>query len=41
MRRLKNFIDGKWVESSTTEFEKVYNPARGEVLCEVPLSTRE
>ena len=26
MRRLKNFIDGKWVESSTTEFEKVYNP---------------
>lgn len=41
MRRLKNFIDGKWVESSTTEFEKVYNPATGEVLCEVPLSTRE
>ena len=41
MRRLKNFIDGKWVESSTTEFEKVYNPATGEVLCEVPLSTME
>lgn len=41
MRRLKNFINGKWVESSTTEFEKVYNPATGKVLCEVPLSTRE
>lgn len=41
MRRLKNFINGKWVESSTTEFEKVYNPTTGKVLCEVPLSTRE
>jgi malonate-semialdehyde dehydrogenase (acetylating) / methylmalonate-semialdehyde dehydrogenase len=39
--RLKNFINGEWVDSSTTRYEEVYNPATGEVQAYVPLSTRE
>jgi malonate-semialdehyde dehydrogenase (acetylating) / methylmalonate-semialdehyde dehydrogenase len=39
--RLKNFINGEWVESSTTRYEEVYNPATGEVQAYVPISTRE
>ncbi|WP_308426178.1 CoA-acylating methylmalonate-semialdehyde dehydrogenase [Alicyclobacillus cellulosilyticus] len=38
---LKNFIGGKWVESKSTVREVVFNPALGEPLAEVPLSTRE
>lgn len=38
---LKNFINGEWVESSTTRYEEVYNPATGEVQAYVPISTRE
>lgn len=41
VRRLKNYINGEWVESSTENYEKVYNPATEELMCEVPLSTRE
>ena len=39
--QLKNFINGEWVESSSTRYEEVYNPATGEVVAYVPLSTRE
>jgi malonate-semialdehyde dehydrogenase (acetylating) / methylmalonate-semialdehyde dehydrogenase len=39
--KLKNFINGKWVSSSTNEFESVFNPATGKVIAEVPLSSRE
>ncbi|MDR7079452.1 malonate-semialdehyde dehydrogenase (acetylating)/methylmalonate-semialdehyde dehydrogenase [Neobacillus niacini] len=38
---LLNYIGGKWVESSTTATQPVYNPATGKVIAEVPLSTRE
>lgn len=38
---LKNFIGGAWVDSSTSEFRPVYNPATGEVLANVPFSTKE
>lgn len=38
--KLKNFIGGQWIDSSTLEFEAVYNPATEEILAEVPLSTR-
>ncbi|RXJ00674.1 methylmalonate-semialdehyde dehydrogenase (CoA acylating) [Anaerobacillus alkaliphilus] len=38
---LKNYINGEWVPSSSTTKENVYNPATGEVLAEVPLSTKE
>lgn len=41
IRVLKNYINGEWVESSATEFEDVYNPATGELIAKVPLSTRE
>lgn len=38
---LKNYIGGKWVESTTSKHEEVPNPATGEVLAIVPLSTKE
>ena len=41
IRTLKNFINGEWVESSTTNFEDVVNPATKEVIARVPLSTKE
>lgn len=36
---LKNYIDGQWQASQTERFETVYNPATGEMLARVPLST--
>lgn len=39
--KLKNYINGEWVESKTTKYEDVYNPATKEVLAQVPLSTKE
>jgi malonate-semialdehyde dehydrogenase (acetylating)/methylmalonate-semialdehyde dehydrogenase len=36
---LKNYIDGEWVESESTEILDVTNPATGEVIGRVPLST--
>ncbi|KHD85148.1 CoA-acylating methylmalonate-semialdehyde dehydrogenase [Bacillus ginsengihumi] len=41
VRKLKNYINGEWVESRTTQYEDVYNPATKEVIARVPLSTRE
>ncbi|EGC1347818.1 CoA-acylating methylmalonate-semialdehyde dehydrogenase [Listeria monocytogenes] len=40
VRKLKNYIDGEWVESKTDKYEDVINPATGEVLCQVPISIR-
>ncbi|PLR80017.1 methylmalonate-semialdehyde dehydrogenase (CoA acylating) [Bacillus canaveralius] len=39
--RMKNYINGEWVESSTTRYEEVYNPATKEVIAFVPISTKE
>ena len=36
---LDNFIDGRWVKSSATEFFDVHNPAVGDVIGRTPLST--
>ncbi len=41
VRTLKNYINGEWVESKTGQYEEVVNPATKEVLCRVPLSTKE
>lgn len=41
MRKLKNYINGEWVESKTDKYEDVINPATKEVLCQVPISTKE
>ena len=40
VKTLKNYINGEWVESKTTEFEEVVNPATEEVIAKVPLYTR-
>ena len=37
--RLSNFIGGRWVSSSATEYLDVHNPAHGTVIGRVPLST--
>src|SRR5215216_2997190 len=36
---LSNFINGRWVSSSATDFVAVHNPARGVVIAKTPLST--
>jgi malonate-semialdehyde dehydrogenase (acetylating)/methylmalonate-semialdehyde dehydrogenase len=38
---LRNFIGGRWVRSSATEFLDVHNPATGEVIARTPLSRGE
>jgi len=38
--RLKNYINGEWVDSVSTEVRNVVNPATTEVIAQVPLSTR-
>lgn len=38
MKKLANFIDGKWVD--TDKYTAVMNPAIGEVITQVPLSRR-
>ena len=39
--RVKNFINGKFEDSKTTEWINLYNPATNELLCQVPQSTPE
>ncbi len=36
MEVLKNYIDGRWVDSVSKETVDVLNPATGEVLAKVP-----
>lgn len=38
---LKNYINGQWVESDSSETLEVPNPATGEILARVPISTKE
>lgn len=38
---MKNYINGEWVESKTTQFGEVHNPATGELLARVPFSTAD
>ena len=38
---MKNFINGEWVESKTTTFGDVWNPAKGEKIATVPYGVRE
>ncbi len=39
IRTLDNFIAGRWVPSAATQLDDVPNPATGELLARVPLST--
>ena len=36
---LDNFIGGRWVKASATDFFDVHNPAVGDVIGRTPLST--
>jgi malonate-semialdehyde dehydrogenase (acetylating)/methylmalonate-semialdehyde dehydrogenase len=40
VKHLKNYIGGKWVDSTSDKKEIVVNPATGEVIAEIPLSTK-
>lgn len=40
-QKLRNFIGGQWVESATEKYDAVPNPATGEILAHVPISTKE
>jgi acyl-CoA reductase-like NAD-dependent aldehyde dehydrogenase len=39
--KLQNFIDGELVDAADGATEEVTNPANGEVIAEMPLSTEE
>ena len=39
--KLKNYIGGEWAASQSSEIQDVHNPATGEVIAQVPLSTVE
>ncbi|MEJ9230306.1 CoA-acylating methylmalonate-semialdehyde dehydrogenase [Peribacillus butanolivorans] len=41
VQTLKNFIGGKWIESTSKQVEDIPNPATGEIIARVPLSNRE
>jgi hypothetical protein len=41
MKKVLNFINGEWCESSTGKVAPVLNPATGEVLAEVTQSAKE
>ena len=38
---LKNYINGEWIESKSGEYRNVLNPATGEIIAKVPMSTQE
>jgi len=39
--RVKNFINGEWVEETGVEYVPLYNPSTGETIGEVPLSSEQ
>jgi len=41
IEKLKNFINGEWVDSKALEFVDIRNPAHNTLLCQAPLSTQE
>jgi malonate-semialdehyde dehydrogenase (acetylating)/methylmalonate-semialdehyde dehydrogenase len=40
-QKVKNFVNGNWVESCTEKYDEVPNPATGETMAYIPISTRE
>ncbi|MCA0991337.1 CoA-acylating methylmalonate-semialdehyde dehydrogenase [Pseudalkalibacillus hwajinpoensis] len=41
VKTIQNYVGGEWIDSKTKEYQSVYNPATGEVIAEVPISTKE
>jgi malonate-semialdehyde dehydrogenase (acetylating)/methylmalonate-semialdehyde dehydrogenase len=39
LTRVPNYVNGEWKESSSTEWQDVVNPATGELIASVPLSS--
>jgi malonate-semialdehyde dehydrogenase (acetylating)/methylmalonate-semialdehyde dehydrogenase len=39
--RIKNFINGEWVEEKDVEYVPLYNPSTGQAIGEVPLSSEK
>ncbi|WP_425435105.1 CoA-acylating methylmalonate-semialdehyde dehydrogenase [Oceanobacillus timonensis] len=40
-KTLQNFVGGQWIEPKSEKTESVYNPATGEVIANVPVSSSE
>ncbi|WP_099156915.1 CoA-acylating methylmalonate-semialdehyde dehydrogenase [Virgibacillus ndiopensis] len=38
---LKNYVNGKWIEAKSDKTTEVYNPATGEVIAHVPISSAD
>ena len=41
VRTLRNYVGGRWVDSSSSDYLDITNPATGDVLARVPLSSKE
>ncbi|WP_339236556.1 CoA-acylating methylmalonate-semialdehyde dehydrogenase [Oceanobacillus sp. FSL W7-1281] len=41
VNELKNYVGGRWIEAKTDKTAPVYNPATGETIANVPISTQE
>ena len=41
LRRIKNYVNGQWTDSTSSELLDVNNPASGKAIAEVPISTPE
>jgi malonate-semialdehyde dehydrogenase (acetylating)/methylmalonate-semialdehyde dehydrogenase len=39
LRKLRNYVDGKWIDPSNNGYLDVENPSTGEIIAQVPLST--
>jgi malonate-semialdehyde dehydrogenase (acetylating) / methylmalonate-semialdehyde dehydrogenase len=41
MKRLKNFINGEWIESKSNDYLSVEDPGTGEIISNVPFGSKE
>lgn len=41
VQTIQNYVGGKWIDAKSTLTEEVFNPATGEVIAHVPLSSQE
>lgn len=41
VKTLKNYVGGEWIGAKSDKTEPVYNPATGEIIAHVPLSSQE
>ena len=41
VERLKNYVGGEWIDSTSQTTGQVYNPATAELIGECPFSTKD